>query len=899
MAMMAILFAGLLAAPGAATLDEGLEFMKQGRYDRAIPVLEQENRLHPGTPDVLMNLGWSYWGLNKLDEAYRVASLLATLVPTDPNYLRLMATLEVQRKNFKQAEDLSRRALQAAPEDREARVVLAKALLGQDRKKEVADILDSLIHAGPQSPSVRFGMADLLAQIGRPQESMNYLDELLAADPGNPVYRRRRAQVLPDLGRMPEAVAEWERLASRKPPEPEDQLQLGWVYLGLNRPDDAGRLATLLVRLDPENPNFLRLSANIELGQRHFDVAQDHARRGLKSAPGDKGLSLVLAKAQAGLGQLNEAEGILNDLEREYPGDPAVLFEMSDILAQTGRREEALAIVDQLLRADSQNISYHERRAQVLYDLERVEEATIEWKALAERKPPDPKALLSLGWVYITAHMLDQAREAANLLVKLAPTEPAYLRLMANVEVECENYALGIKWAREALKYAPDDPETNVILARALIDYRQEDEGQRILDRLLRDHKDNVSVWYQLASLFVHQGKPRDSLVWYDKLVKMDPTKAAWRRQRAEALYQAGRFQEALAEWQALGRQNPPDIRSLHRLADDAFNRQAWKEFLVRVADLAAAEPLDAVSVNRIVAANQKLGYFDRAVNAADRYIKLEPVSLNGHFTKAEILDEMGDWESSRKVYEYALSRNPRSRHALDGVALTAAEQGRYSDALRMLDQEQKDYPSPRGNPYVLIRKATYLAESGQVAAALDMLEDFTKRRPTQIPALLYHGISEIDRSDSPSIATFRAQMKALKKAGYHSIFISELIPALREGKPLPKKPILITFDDGRADSFRNGDPVLAEVGFKANMFVIGQALTLSLFHASEETIRRFRATGRWELHAHSDKSHDPQPVDAEGHTECVLPTANGSRQRREWRPRKSTRRASRGTIFP
>jgi len=40
-------------------------------------------------------------------------------------------------------------------------------------------------------------------------------------------------------------------------------------------------------------------------------------------------------------------------------------------------------------------------------------------------------------------------------------------------------------------------------------------------------------------------------------------------------------------------------------------------------------------------------------------------------------------------------------------------------------------------------------------------------------------------------------------------------------GKPLPEKPLIITFDDGYADNYYNAFPLLKKYGFKATFFII------------------------------------------------------------------------------
>jgi peptidoglycan/xylan/chitin deacetylase (PgdA/CDA1 family) len=102
--------------------------------------------------------------------------------------------------------------------------------------------------------------------------------------------------------------------------------------------------------------------------------------------------------------------------------------------------------------------------------------------------------------------------------------------------------------------------------------------------------------------------------------------------------------------------------------------------------------------------------------------------------------------------------------------------------------------------------------------------------RAARVPILMYHYISvpppdadkyRLDLSVTP--AAFEAQMAYLAAEGYHPIRVSDLSDYLREGKPLPPKPIVLTFDDGYIDNYENALPILEKYKFTATFFIITQ----------------------------------------------------------------------------
>lgn len=91
------------------------------------------------------------------------------------------------------------------------------------------------------------------------------------------------------------------------------------------------------------------------------------------------------------------------------------------------------------------------------------------------------------------------------------------------------------------------------------------------------------------------------------------------------------------------------------------------------------------------------------------------------------------------------------------------------------------------------------------------------------LPVLMYHHFAE--ESDSGTVVTpgrFREQMTALREAGYKAVTVPQVIGFVREGTPLPEKPVLITMDDGYGSNLTLAAPILEETGMRATIFVIG-----------------------------------------------------------------------------
>jgi peptidoglycan/xylan/chitin deacetylase (PgdA/CDA1 family) len=100
--------------------------------------------------------------------------------------------------------------------------------------------------------------------------------------------------------------------------------------------------------------------------------------------------------------------------------------------------------------------------------------------------------------------------------------------------------------------------------------------------------------------------------------------------------------------------------------------------------------------------------------------------------------------------------------------------------------------------------------------------------RTAYVPILMYHYLSEppadadiyrLDLSVTPDL--FAAHLDAMQAAGYTTISLYDLLDHLVQGTPLPDKPVIITFDDGYRDNYKNAFPRLRERGMQATFFVV------------------------------------------------------------------------------
>lgn len=126
------------------------------------------------------------------------------------------------------------------------------------------------------------------------------------------------------------------------------------------------------------------------------------------------------------------------------------------------------------------------------------------------------------------------------------------------------------------------------------------------------------------------------------------------------------------------------------------------------------------------------------------------------------------------------------------------------------------------------------------------------------VPVLVYHGIVDNPDRFSMTAKQFKNQMLALKQDGYETITMADFVDYMNGNKVLPDKSFLLTFDDGRKDSYYGADPILKALGYNATMFI---ATSFSLpedeskrssYYLLEPELKSMIASGRWNVQSHA-----------------------------------------------
>jgi peptidoglycan/xylan/chitin deacetylase (PgdA/CDA1 family) len=123
------------------------------------------------------------------------------------------------------------------------------------------------------------------------------------------------------------------------------------------------------------------------------------------------------------------------------------------------------------------------------------------------------------------------------------------------------------------------------------------------------------------------------------------------------------------------------------------------------------------------------------------------------------------------------------------------------------------------------------------------------------VPILCYHNLATQAKGRLVLAASsFEEQMRYLKKEGYRVVSLGEFVEFMSFKRQLPRKSVVLTFDDGYRAFKDFAYPILKELGFTATLFVYTEYVGAGRNAFSWDELKALAAEG-FDVQAHS-KTH-------------------------------------------
>jgi tetratricopeptide (TPR) repeat protein len=502
---------------------------------RAAGVYSEYLKRHPGDAEVILRRARVRSWADRIDEAAQDYRAYLEKRPGDDAVRLELATAFSWSKDEKlRGESLVHLDvyLKARPDDLKARLLRARVRVGAKRGREAVEDFTAYLEKNVDDDKVLLEAATTLQSLKDTPSMLAALglyDRYLRKHPGAAQVLLQRARVRSWAGRLQESASDY------------------GAYLKKNPSDEAMALELAQVLQSAKDPQSL---------ERALAIYDAH----LAKRPEDDKVLLQRARVRSWVGKTRESVADYEAYLGKHPQEQPVRLEIAAVLstAKDPRSlKRVLAIYNEHLKASPDDEKVLLQRARVKGWAGQTEEALNDFEAYLRRHPRDDKVRVEV------AAVLSYSKDKA-LVARSLPLYDVHLnRSPDDLEARLQR-ARARSWLamtkeaeedfRSYLQKRPGDDKVKLELAMVLSwskDKREQARALSIFDEYLRDHPEDDQALLQRARIKSWLGKHKEAVVDYRAYLSRNADASA-RAALADALAEAGRYKEAMKEYQLI-----------------------------------------------------------------------------------------------------------------------------------------------------------------------------------------------------------------------------------------------------------------------------------------------------------------------------------------------------------
>ncbi len=400
------------------------------------------------------------------DDAPRAVALLkATLekVPSATDLRQVLSLLYLSLGDKAGAETEMRKIIEQTPDDARARYSLAIFLAGEKRTEDADAVLKAAIAAAPDSNDAKLVYADFLTVQRTPALGIAALEGFIRDEQGTYALQLGLGALHQPSGDNAKTIAVYQQVIERdgiKQPGLMARNRVAALYGAEHKNEAALKLVQEVLAENPRDNDALLLRGNFAMQGNDPAAAIGDLRAVLRDQPDAVPVLRALARAHIANHEPALAEETLQRAVSLSPLDPDVRVELTQMLVQSGKGEQALPLIEQTVRDNPTNVQAREL----------------------------------LVRLYLARADYAAARVAAEDLKTLAPTKAVGFYL-SGVAAQTEKRTADAQASFEkALELQPDAADALAALARLHVTDGHPERARAVVDKVLARDAGNIAA---------------------------------------------------------------------------------------------------------------------------------------------------------------------------------------------------------------------------------------------------------------------------------------------------------------------------------------------------------------------------------------------------------------------
>ncbi len=528
--------------------------------------LEKAAELAPGNPHLALSQGlfavtmvdWEN-ALNAFNKAQELYLFKANEIePGSPRANTALARFYGGKQEFKKAEEILVKSVEANPDDVTPRLELASYYQTRARSPKTAENVKELLAKAekqikdaialqPENLKILNLLARFYEGNDKHAEAEKIYNKMVKADPENPTAKQLLSNFYRKRRQPEKAISILEEAVTQSPEDLSLKTMLAALYMDTNKLDKAEPLITSVLNTKEE------------------EIKKDIKKEKL-DAQFLKGKLLFLKK------DMKSASKHLDEITRDHPEHAGAHYYRGLVFLSENRIEEGKSALITSLGIDQNRLPAHMILARLYLQERDPEKALRHLDIVLKQNSGSYDTVILKGNAFSQQKKYNQAEEMFLQASELAPGNATAFYKLAGIDAINNKFDEALKRLDKVLELKGDYFPAITFKTTILAKQEGPSAGTSFLDTMIAQHADKTAAFR--AALYHVRGntlslerKTQDAIKSYQKAIELNPESAGPYMSLARLYSSNGETGKAIARYKEIVENNPEHVQALMALA--------------------------------------------------------------------------------------------------------------------------------------------------------------------------------------------------------------------------------------------------------------------------------------------------------------------------------------------
>lgn len=459
--------------------------------------------------------------LNKLNEI--MSSLSPEAISAQPALLYISGLTAFFHGNTEQAANDFSKYLLKNPDDMQAIMLLSRTYLMTQQDKQALVLLEKHQAKLIENIDSALVLGELFIKLNRAFKAQTLLEELERKYGDEPRLNLFKIKLMMVRGKETEALAILDKNWEKNQNNPSFLFTYSMLKLQAGYEQDALQGAEALIKLYPNEANFLNLKAGILIRLKKLEEATSYIEKSLAVDPKLFPAKFNLASIYSRKNEFEKSNTLIEELLSISSKHPQVLMLKAHNLVAQNKIDRAIEIYSDVIVLNPRNEYAKSQLAKLHLSLGNYDDALYQLDRLLAENFDNPDYLLQKAQILLYLKKYEEVERTLTIVQRFNNLPADSLILMSQLQRELKDFSGAIDSLSKAEALEPENSFITLDKVKLLISSDKLDAAQTILKKIEADNLTNPNYWL-VKALYANAKNLSDNAIEYlKKTLELNP----------------------------------------------------------------------------------------------------------------------------------------------------------------------------------------------------------------------------------------------------------------------------------------------------------------------------------------------------------------------------------------